>query len=104
MTDIDMSMFIDKGLLGGVSAILQPYAKANNQKCPGGVDPKLPISWIKYVDANNLYGWAMMQYLPTGGFRWVDVKDTDNWEEFILNQKDEQEDGYFLEVDLEYPF
>ena len=102
MTDIDMAMFIDRGLIVGVSAILEPYAKANNKLCPD-FDPKKPISWIKYVDANNLYGWAMIQYLPTGGFVWMDLKDIDDWGKFIANQEDEQDYGYFLEVDLEYP-
>ena len=43
----------------------------------------------------------MSLFLPTGGFEWV--KSKDNWEEFILQQEDEQEEGYFLEVDLDYP-
>ena len=55
------------------------------------------------MDANNLYGWAMLQYLPTGGFEWVDVTERENWGDFILQQKDEQDVGYMLEVDLEYP-
>ena len=49
-----------------------------------------------YVDANNLYGYAMRQYLPTGGFKWMDAEVIENWKEFILNQQDEQEDGNFL--------
>ena len=102
MTDIDMSMFVDRGLIGGVSAILEPYAKANNKEC-SDFDPKKQISWIKYVDANNLYGCAMIQYLPTGGFVWMDVTKISDWGKFIAEQEDEQEDGYFLEVDLEYP-
>ena len=102
MTDIDMAIYIDKGLIDGVSAILHPYSKANNKFCPD-FDPKKPINWIKYVDANNLYGWAMIQYLPIGGFKWMDVSDIDNWGEFIVKQDDEQEHGYFHEVDLEYP-
>ena len=55
------------------------------------------------MDANNLYGYAMRQYLPTGGFEWVDVTERENWAEFILQQQDEQEEGYFLEVDPDYP-
>ena len=45
----------------------------------------------------------MRQYLPTGGFKWVPVEERENWAEFILQQQDEQEEGYFLEVDLDYP-
>ena len=92
-------MFIDKSLLGGISAILSPYSKANNPQCPD-FDPNTPLNSILYVDCNNLYGWAMSLFLPTGGFEWVSPKE--NWEEFILQQEDEQEEGYFLEVDLDY--
>ena len=102
LTDPDMSMFIDKSLLGGISAILSPYAKANNPQCPD-YNSDLPLNSILYVDCNNLYGWAMSLYLPTGGFQWVETSVNENWGDFILQQKDEQEDGYFLEVDLDYP-
>ena len=66
-------------------------------------DPKKPLRTIVYLDACNLYGWSMSQYLPTGGFRWVEVSEIKDWKEFILNQKDDQDVGYILEVDLEYP-
>ena len=55
------------------------------------------------VDCNNQYGWAMSQYLPTGGFKWMEEKSLDEWVELIKSQEEEQEKGYFLEVDLEYP-
>ena len=50
------------------------------------------------MDANNLYGWAMLQYLPTGGFELVDVTEREIWGNFILQQKDEQDVRYLLEV------
>ena len=54
-----------------------------------------------YLDANNLYGWAMTQYLPYGGFKWLSKKEID---EFNLNLvKENSSVGYILEVDLEYP-
>ena len=102
MTDPDMSMFIDKSLIGAYSGITHPYAKANNPLCPD-YNPMLQLLWILYIDANNLYGYAMRRPLPTVGFVWVDVTERENRAEFILQQQDEQEDGYFLEVDLEYP-
>ena len=51
------------------------------------------------------YGHAMMQYLPTGGFEWVhlDTTSPEYWTQFINKQKDEQEKGYFVQVDLHYP-
>ena len=97
-----MSMFINKYLLGGVSAVLHPYAKANNPECPD-YNPDFSLNTIMYVDANNIYGWAMCLFLPTGGFEWVYITDKDNLTEFILKLGEEQEKGYFLEVYLEYP-
>ena len=56
------------------------------------------------VDCNNHYGWAMLQYLPTGGFKWMDEdKTVEEWQNFIMNQNNEQDKGYYLKVDLEYP-
>ena len=49
------------------------WAMANNRYMESGYDPKKPTKYLQYLDANNLYGWAMSQPLPTGGFRWVDV-------------------------------
>ena len=54
-----------------------------------------------YLDANNLYGWAMSQYLPTGGFRWMTEKQTNNID--LAKYNDNIKRGLILEVDLEYP-
>ena len=57
--------------------------------------------YIPYHDANNLYGWAMSQYLPYSGFKWSNQKETSD---FCLNSVSENSSiGYILEVDLEYP-
>ena len=100
MTDVDMFQFIEKGLRGGISYIANRYGKANN-KYMKSHDEKAPSKYIMYLDANNLYGWAMSQYLPTGGFKWLTEKQINN-----LNLAKYQEDsnkGLILEVDLEYP-
>ena len=56
------------------------------------------------VDCDNQYGWAMSQYLPTGGFKWMDEeKSVQEWQDFIMNQNNEQDKGCFFKVDLEYP-
>ena len=73
MTDIDMFQFIEKGMRGGISYIANRYGKANN-KYMKTYDEKAPSKYIMYLDANNLHGWAMSQYLPTGGFRWLTEK------------------------------
>ena len=58
-------------------------------------------SYIMYLDANNLYGWAMSQALPTGGFEWV--KDCNELEKTIISHSSDSDKSYILEVDLEYP-
>ena len=97
LQDPDMLLMVESGIRGGVSTISHRYAKANNPYLPESYDESKPTSYIMYLDANNLYGWAMSQYLPTGGFKWfkghIDV----------MSVSDESSKGYILEVDLEYP-
>ena len=54
-----------------------------------------------YFDANNLYGWAMTQYLPCGNFKWMTKKEISNFDLSLI--KENSLNGYILEVDLEYP-
>ena len=68
----DMLMMIEQGIRGGTSHILKRYASANN-KYMKDFDETKPSSFIQYLDANNLYRWAMTQKLPTHGFKWIDV-------------------------------
>ena len=65
MTDVDTFQFIEKSMHGGVSYIANRHGKANS-KYMKEYDEKAPSEYIMYLDANNLYGWAMRQYLPTG--------------------------------------
>ena len=59
-------------------------------------------SYLMYLDANNLYGWAMSQKLPVNGFKWV--KNLSKFSEiFIRNYDKNSNKGYFLEVDIDYP-
>ena len=97
MTDIDMFQFIEKGMRDGISYIANCYGKANN-KYMKSYDEKAPSKYIMYLDANNLYGWAMSQYLPTGGFRWMTDKQID-----LAKYKEDSKKGLILEVDLSYP-
>jgi hypothetical protein len=103
-TDPNMHLFFDKGTRGGASEVKEPYAKANNERFEH-FDRELMRSYLFMVDCNNQYGWAMSQYLPTGGFKWMDLDTTctEFWTNFILNLNDKSETGYFFEVDLEYP-
>ena len=74
--NIDMYLFIEKGLRGGISYIAKRYAKANNKYMKNY--PKKPSKFISYLDMNNFYGWAMSGYLPYGGFRWLEYVDNSN--------------------------
>lgn len=100
LTDYDMHLFIEKGLRGGISMVSKRHAKANNPRVEGH-DPSKPNSHILYLDANNLYGWAMSRPLPTGGFRWVE--DCGPLSALIAEHSADSPEGYILEVDLEYP-
>ena len=89
--------------LGGVTWVFEPLAFANNPQMGGKYDPSKPKNTILYTDACNLYGYAMRLPLPISDFMWVEVSSIGDWADFILKQGDEQEIGYILEVDLEYP-
>ena len=74
ISDIDMYLLTEKGLRGGISYITKRYAKANN-KYTRDDDPKKPSTFITYLDMNNLYGWAMSEYLPYGELKWLKIFD-----------------------------
>ena len=60
-------------------------------------------TYLLYLNANNLYGWTMMQYLPTGGFRWVRDEYSLNKLKNLVNNgliKDDADEGYILRVKL----
>ena len=62
-------------------------------------DPKKQSTFISYLDMNNLYGWAMCEYLLYEGFKWLKYVD-----EFDVMSIDEKSlIGYLLGVDLQYP-
>ena len=93
-----MFLFFERGVRGGVSMITKRYAKANNRYMGNDHDPLKPSINIPYIDANNLYGWAMSQPLPHSKFEWVS-------EEEILEMTTDHSkiQKCTLEVDLEYP-
>jgi hypothetical protein len=130
ISDIDMLYMIQAGVRGGLCQVMIPYAKANIP-FRDDFDPDERPSLIFYWDANNLYGWAMSQYLPIDNFRWilndslrayyqgclkpctkreyerlrlrVGSDDVDEVVEFMKILPDDNEYGYILEVDIQYP-
>ena len=65
-----MHLFIEKGMRSGISYIAKRHSKANNKymEC---YDSSKESKYFTYLDSNNLYGWAMCQYLPYSGFNWL---------------------------------
>ena len=98
LTNPDMLLMFEWGIRGGITQVVRKYASANNKHMGDRFDPKSESSYLQYLDANNLYGWAMSQSLPTGGFKWVDVNPN-----AISELATRTDKGYLLEVDVSYP-
>ena len=92
---------VENGIRGAIYQAICRYAKSNN-KYMNNYDKRKIISYLMYLDANNLYGWEMSLKLPVNGFKWV--RDLSKFNEsFIKNYNENSDRGYFLEVDVEYP-
>ena len=100
LLDIDMLLIVEKGIRGGICNSIHKHAKTNN-KYMKNYDKDKESSYLEYLDANNLYEWAMSQKLPVNGFEWVE--DLSQFkEDFIKNYNEGSNKGYFLEVHVEY--
>ena len=64
-----MLMITEKGIRGGICHAIYRYAKENNEHMKN-YNKNIALSYLMYLDANNLYGWAMFQKLPVNGFKW----------------------------------
>jgi len=101
LTDPNMYFFCLQAIRGGVSQVgCKRKVQANNKYLPG-FDAQKPSTFITDLDANNLYGRCMMDFLPVNGFAWEKVDD--QLIRFILSQAADAPKGYLLEVDLSYP-
>ena len=92
---------IEEGITGGICQSIHRYGKANNKYMKND-DKIIESSYLMYLDANNLYRWAMSQKLPINGFKWVTNLPILN-KNFIKSYNKNGDIGYFLEVDVEYP-
>ena len=116
LTNYEMLLMVEEGIRGGICHSIQRYAKANN-KYMKDYNNNEESSYIQYLDANNLYGWAMSKKLPTSGFKWIDTSETTARptarsssersnkinEDFIKHYNENNTKGYILAVDIEYP-
>ena len=100
LTDYDMLLMAEEGIRGGICHSIHQYARANN-KYIKNYNNNEESSYIQYLDANNLYGWAMSKKLQVNGFKWTDNNIIN--EEFIKNYNENDKKGYIFEVDIKYP-
>ena len=101
LSDVNMLLMFEKGIRGGISIISNRYGKANN-KYMKDYDKNKDSKYLMYLDANNLYGCAMTEKLPTHGFKWLSSGEMEN----LFNNQIVQvweKTPCILEVDLEYP-
>ena len=88
-------MIIVEGTRGGMCQATYRYAKTSNKHMK---------NYDRNKDANNLYGWAMLQKLPVGNFEWIEKDDISKFDETFIKKYDENSDkGYIFEVDVQYP-
>ena len=67
-------------------------------------NPSEESSYLQYLDANNLYGWAMSQELPTHDFKWREMTTLEKFTpKSIAKLVKKNKHGYLLEVDVDYP-
>ena len=109
LTNYDMLLMVEEGISGGIYHSIHRYAKVNN-KYMKNYNNNEESSYIQYLDANSLYGWAMSKNLPVNGFKWIDnnkmaepsAKHVIN-EDFITNYDENNDKGYIFEVNVKYP-
>ena len=100
LTYYDMLLLVEEGIRGGICHSIHRYAKANN-KYMKNYNNNEESSYIQYLDANNLYGWAMSKKLPVNGFKWIDNNEIN--EDFIKKYDENNDKGYIFEIDVKYP-
>ena len=96
-----MYHFIENSIRGEISMISTRHAQANNPSFPATYDANLPRQVLIYLDANNLYGWAMSQFLSTHGFRLLQQGEISALK--LQDLSDDEEDGYILDTFIIQP-
>ena len=96
-----MLLMVEKGIRRGIYREIHWYATTNN-KYLKDYDRNKESLYLKCWDVNNLYGWAMSQELPVNRFEWIEDTSQFN-KDSIKTYNEENDDGYFLEVAIDYP-
>lgn len=100
VSDPEVHTFLKTSIRGGITQCTFRHSIANN-KYLRDYDNNKKDNYLSYIDANNLYGWAMSQKLPIEEFTFLSHSEVEN---FNVREYDDQSNfGYILEVDLEYP-
>ena len=96
-------MMFEEGTRQEMCQVTYRYDKANN-KYMMDYDKNKESSFLIYDDANNLYGWSVFKKLPVSDFEWIEKDDISELDDDFMKSYDEDDDiGYYLEVDVEYP-
>ena len=95
-----MLLMFEKEIRGQLYQATYRYAKTNN-KYMKNYDINKKSSYIQYLDANNLYGYAMSKNLPVGNFKWLDKDEISKFNDELIKKYDENSDiGYIFEIDV----
>ena len=100
LSNYNMLLMFEKGIRGGISIISNRYGEANNKYMGKGFNKNKPSKYLMYLDANNLYGCAMSEKLPTHGFKWLTGGEMEKIYENLHNLN---KIPCILEVDKHYP-
>ena len=103
LLDPDMLLMFERGIRGGITQSVYRWAAAKNPYMGSEYDPNRPTRYLQCLDANNLYGWAMSQPLPTGRFHWVNLDESKGFKYIVDELAKHKDCGYLLEVDVAYP-
>ena len=92
---------VEKDIRGAICHSIYWSAKDNN-KYKTDYDKNKELSYLQYLDVNNLYGWAMLQKLPVNNFQRIEESSQFN-EDLTNNYNVESNEKYFVEVNVQYP-
>ena len=96
-----MLLMVEKDIRGRICHSAYRYAKALNKNMKY-YDKNQESSYIQYWDVKNLYGWGMLLKLPINNFEWMKEFTSQFNEDFTKTYNEKSDDGYFLEVDVQY--